>query len=85
MGYSQSRRREWQPTPIILPGKCHGQRSLQDYSPWGHNVDIDFAKSVSMVKCIKVSIYCFKNVVSRFGHMTHIGDVTIKKSFDSEL
>ena len=52
------------------------------YSPWGHSADIDFAKNVSMVKCIKVSIYCFKNLVSRFGNMTHIGDVTIKKSFD---
>ena len=26
--------REWQPTPVILPGKCHGQRSLAGYSPW---------------------------------------------------
>ena len=21
-------RREWQPTPVFLPGECHGQRSL---------------------------------------------------------
>ena len=28
-------RREWQPTPIFLPGKSHGQRSLAGYSPWG--------------------------------------------------
>ena len=27
--------REWQPTPIFLPGESHGQRSLVDYSPWG--------------------------------------------------
>ena len=26
---------EWQPTPVFLPGKSHGQRSLADYSPWG--------------------------------------------------
>ena len=25
-------RREWQPTPIFLPGKFHGQRSLVGYS-----------------------------------------------------
>ena len=25
----------WQPTPVFLPGKCHGQRSLVGYSPWG--------------------------------------------------
>ena len=27
-------RREWQPTPVFLPGEFHGQRSLVDYSPW---------------------------------------------------
>ena len=26
-------RRKWQPTPVFLPGKSHGQRSLEDYSP----------------------------------------------------
>ena len=28
-------RRQWQPTPVLLPGKLHGQRSLLGYSPWG--------------------------------------------------
>ena len=28
-------RRAWQPTPVSLPGKSHGQRSLGGYSPWG--------------------------------------------------
>ena len=28
-------RREWQPTPVFLPGEPHGQRSLVGYSPWG--------------------------------------------------
>ena len=28
-------RREWQPTPVLLPGKSHGQRSLVGYRPWG--------------------------------------------------
>ena len=27
-------RRKWQPTPVFLPGKSHGQRSLVGYSPW---------------------------------------------------
>ena len=27
-------RRKWHPTPIFLPGKSHGQRSLVGYSPW---------------------------------------------------
>ena len=25
----------WQPTPVFLPGKSHGQRSLAGQSPWG--------------------------------------------------
>jgi len=29
-------RKKWQPTPVFLPGKSHGQRSLVGYSPWGH-------------------------------------------------
>ena len=28
-------RKKWQPTPVFLTGKFHGQRSLADYSPWG--------------------------------------------------
>ena len=28
-------RRKWQPTPVLLPGKFHGPRSLVGCSPWG--------------------------------------------------
>ena len=28
-------RRKWQPTPVFLPGKFHGQRSLAGCTPWG--------------------------------------------------
>ena len=28
-------RRKWQPTPVLLPGKFHGWRTLVGYSPWG--------------------------------------------------
>ena len=28
-------RRQWHPTPVLLPGKSHEQRSLVGYSPWG--------------------------------------------------
>jgi len=30
-----SRRRRWHPTPVLLPGKSHGWRSLVGCSPWG--------------------------------------------------
>ena len=31
-------KRKWQPAPIVLPGKFHGQRSLEGYSPSGHKL-----------------------------------------------
>ena len=27
--------RQWHPTPVFLPGKSHGRRSLEGCSPWG--------------------------------------------------
>ena len=30
------RKRQWHPTPVLLPGKSHGWRSLEGCSPWGH-------------------------------------------------
>ena len=32
---STSWRRQWHPTPVLLPGKSHGPRSLAGCSPWG--------------------------------------------------
>ena len=29
-------RRKWQPSPVFLPGKSHGQRNLAGYNPQGH-------------------------------------------------
>ena len=34
-------RRKWHPTPVFLPRKPHGQRSLAGYSSWGHRVGHD--------------------------------------------
>ena len=37
-------RRKWQPTPVLLPGKSRGQRSLVDYISWGRErVEHDLA------------------------------------------
>ena len=33
-------RKDWQPTPVSLPGESHGQRSLVGYSPWGHKESV---------------------------------------------
>ncbi|KAB0383053.1 hypothetical protein FD755_004970, partial [Muntiacus reevesi] len=32
--------RQWQPTPVLLPGKSHGQRSLVGCSPWDLTRDV---------------------------------------------
>ena len=31
----ENRRRQWQPSPVLLPGKSHGRGSLVGCSPWG--------------------------------------------------
>ena len=33
--YYSYRRRQWHPTPVLLPGKSHGRKSLVGCSPWG--------------------------------------------------
>ena len=35
IGSRFSRRRQWHPTPVLLPGKSHGRRSLVGCSAWG--------------------------------------------------
>ena len=43
-------RRKWQPTPVFLPEKSHGQRSLAGYSPWG-------LKESDMTERLHLTIY----------------------------
>ena len=40
-------KREWQPTPIYLPGKSHGQRSLVGYSLWACK-ELDMTKRLTL-------------------------------------
>ena len=35
MQETQIRSLGWQPTPVVVPGEFHGQRSLAGYSPMG--------------------------------------------------
>ena len=34
--HSNNSKEQWDPTPVLFPGKLHGWRSLVGYSPWGH-------------------------------------------------
>ena len=46
--YTHNWRRQWHPTPVLLPGKSHGWRSLVGCSPWGCRVGHDCANSLSL-------------------------------------
>ena len=48
--------RKWQPTPIFLPGKFHGQRSLVGYSSWG-------SKELDMTEWLDTYIYVFLKAI----------------------
>jgi len=53
-------RRAWQPTPVFLPGKFHGQRNLADYSPLGHkesDPNEQLALSLSHFSCLILNSY----------------------------
>ena len=46
LGWEDPWRREWQPTPVSLPGESHGQRNLVGYSPWGRK-ELDATERLS--------------------------------------
>ena len=52
-------RREWQPAPVFLPGKCHGQRSLVGYNPGGCK-ELDTTKQLIMHQKWDLGISRFK-------------------------
>ena len=50
-------RRQWHPTPVLLPGKSYGRRSLVGCSPWGRKESdtteqLHFHFSLSCIACI---------------------------------
>ena len=55
-------RREWQPTPVILPGEVHGQRSLVGYSPWGHK-ESDTTERLALKNLILRSYSPYKSML----------------------
>ena len=43
-----TQRRQWQPTPVLLPRKSHGRRSLVGCSPWGREESDTTSLSLSL-------------------------------------
>ena len=62
-----SRRRQWQPTPVLLPGKSHGQRSLVGCSPWGLEESVSDSAFTFHFSCIgegngnPLQCFCLEN------------------------
>ena len=48
-----------QPAPVFLRGKFYGQRSLVDYSPWGH-------KESDMTEPLSIHVYVHLNDTHQF-------------------
>ena len=49
-------RMHWQPTPVFLPGKSHGWRSLAGYSPWGRK-DSDTTEHTLRLECVFIYLF----------------------------
>ena len=49
------RRRQWHPTPVLLPGKSHGWGSLVGWGPWGQE-ELDTTEQLHfhfLISCIE--------------------------------
>ena len=61
LGWEVPWRRKWQPTPVPVPGKSHGWRSLVGYSPGGHK-ELDTTERLYLFFRLEMNIYvlvCF--------------------------
>ena len=50
-------RRKRQPTPVFMPGKSHGPRSLVGYNPWGRKESDTTEQRVCVCVCVCVCVY----------------------------
>ena len=60
-------RRQWQPTPVLLPGKFHGRRSLVGCSPWGHG-ELDTTEQLHFhfsLSCLEKEMATHSSVLAR--------------------
>ena len=62
-------RREWQPTPVWLPGEFHGQRSLVGYSPWGRK-ESDMTEWQACVR-VRAHMHTYARTHARVHGHTH--------------
>ena len=79
-------RRKWQPTPLLLPGKFHGRRSLVGYSPWGRK-ELDTTEQLHLNVFLlpyllrKYLVCCIKGIILEFFPLYCV----VYKAFDQLL
>ena len=66
--------RKWQPTPVLLPGKIHGLRSLVVYSTWGR-------KELDATEWLHSHFILSNHPTLTFSHRVHETDLYICVSF----
>ena len=69
--------RKWQPTPVIMPGKSHGQRSLVGYGPWGLKESdlteqLNKKKNMLMITAeVTKHLLCARREATGFANLNH--------------
>ena len=80
--YTYIWRRKWQPTPVFLPGKSHGQRGQVGYSRWDLK-ESDMTEQLNthahthMCVCVYhicVHIFVYTIYVYMYTHIYHVYD-----------
>ena len=56
-------RRQWQPSPVFLPGESHGQRSLGGYSAWGRR-ESDMTEQLTLLLLLGKGTWFYGDSVS---------------------
>ena len=75
-------KRKWPPALVFLPGEFHGQKSLADYSPWGHEV-WDTTERLTLLLFNK-AVMDFTGLHSMI-HLTHLKTEPQKAVFPPRL
>ena len=68
-------RKKGLPTPVFLPGKSHGQRSLASYSPWGCKESEATEHACTLILCLvlplSICIFNFSMLKEKSYHWRH--------------
>ena len=73
LGWEDPLEKEIAPTPVLLPGKSHGWRSVVGYSPWGHK-ESDMTVRLHLVL---VTLLLRRKVMTNLDNILKSRDITL--------